>query len=143
MLDITTMPVPVEAKRRTITLTNRAPIKIIEEEWPVIGLGVHEWEHPAGADHGSFSIVMRVRQEKSLFAARPTYIIHAKYDEYDEDPQGGQRVRVGRRVDDGDLWRNMVEVGDELRARITNDYCRKLVVYALDACFASLPPQPI
>ena len=127
MLDITTMPVPVEAKRRTITLTNRAPIKIIEEEWPVIGLGVHEWEHPAGADHGSFSIVMRVRQEKSLFAARPTYIIHANYDEYDEDPQGGQRVRVGRRVDDG----------------ITNDYCRKLVVYALDACFASLPPQPI
>jgi hypothetical protein len=132
-------------KRRTITLTNRAPIKIIEDDWPVIAQGACGQDHPP---YGGWGIEIRVRRQKSAFGSA---IIHAKYEL--EDPQdqenGGQTVRVGRilRCSDEDenlwnkkLWLEIAAVGEELRSRIAIEGMRKYVTYALDDCFAQLPP---
>jgi len=54
-------PVVTTNRRRTITLTNQAPIRIVEDEWPVIAQGAH------GADLSSepfgSEIAIRVRRE--------------------------------------------------------------------------------
>jgi hypothetical protein len=89
-------------------------------------------------DGSGWSVEFRVRHGKY------SYIIHANYDYTNEDGEDGQTVRVGRIITCYeaalDLWKHMLEVGDELRDRIANEHLKKHVVYALDACFANLKP---
>jgi hypothetical protein len=135
----------VAEKHRTITLTNRAPIRIVENDWPVIAQGVCG-DEPNEAPWG-WEISIRVRRENKKYS--PRYIIHAKFSTRDEtrdyDDAVNQLVRVGRVLDWQEganrLWKHISEVGDELRARIINDHLRKRVVCAVDACFAKLPAQ--
>jgi hypothetical protein len=128
---------PVEPKRRTITLTNRAPIQIVEDEWPIIAEGQSGWDHPCGEGLGWLA-QLRVRK------GQYRYIIHGNYDYSTENSEDDQRVRVGRVISDSDaardLWKHMLEVGEEMRSRVENEKLRVYVTYALDNCFASLKP---
>jgi len=131
---------PVE-KFRTITLTNRAPVQISEQEWPVIAHGACGGEEPQRED---WVIEIRVRKDKF-----GRIIVHGKYalevpgcEEFD------QLVRVGRylhacHINVSDIWAAISAIGDELRERIACDKFKKHVIYAVDSCFAALPPQKI
>jgi hypothetical protein len=136
-------------KQRTITLTNRAPIKIIEDEWPVIAEGGcgEDW---AGPEFG-WGIEIRVRRHvdagdwRKRHESRSGYIIHAHYVYNTDGDKDDQRVRVGRILTGKEgllyLYKHILETGNELRERISNERFRKHVIYAVDQCFANLPPQ--
>ena len=144
---------PAVPKYRTITLTNRAPIRIDEAKWPVIAQGLRGEDHPAGFYEWEMSI--RVRQE--AFQKHPQLnrtsggrcIIHAKYHWWEEDEgnafshTGSQTVRVGRLLTQhesaADLWKHIAAVGEELRERIDNKHMLKHVTEVVDLCFAALP----
>src|SRR5262245_8360875 len=117
-------------KRRTITLTNRPPIRIAEDDWPIIVEDSCSNNVPPGAPHlkSKWNIGIRVRKDNT-----GRTIIYAKY--HFDDPQHSseksQRVRVGRYLPAGaDLIPNILAVGEELRERIDNQSMRKFVTYA-------------
>jgi hypothetical protein len=154
-------PAPQPVKHRTITLTNNAPIRIIEDEWPVL------CEAATGTEDGppwGWDMRFHVRKHKPRKADMGVnliddrgYIIYATFrtfDETNEDSQDlNQTVRVGRRFSakqayiiqhaDGTytdkLCKQMSEVANELRERILNEKLRKYVTVVLDRCFADLP----
>jgi hypothetical protein len=130
-------------RRRTITLTNRPPIRILEDAWPVIAQGMCGSDDAPGAPYSKskWSIEIRVRKDK---VGRT--IIHANYnfDDPQHPPEKSQLVRVGRYLPIGaDLTPNILAVGEELRERIDNQNMRKFVTSAVDACFARLPPVEV
>lgn len=134
---------PAEKKYRTITLTNRAPLKIVEEEWPIIAKGECGTDDSYGCPWG-WTMEMRVRRDKY-----GRVIIHAKYYCYDENVEtftdDNQMVRVGRYLSaheaEKSLWQVILEVGEEMRSRIGIEKLKRHVVYVTDAVFASLDPQ--
>lgn len=137
---------PVAPKTRTITLTNRAPLKIVEDEWPVIAQGVCSSEPETCED---WVIEIRVRHQLWTDTAfgkiGGQYLIHANYN-YSFDPmEQYQRIRVGRLLTAHhaaeNLWKEIFAVGEELRGRIFNKALREQVTHAVDACFADLPAQ--
>jgi hypothetical protein len=139
-------PAEPVVKQRTITLTNRAPIRIVEEHWPIYAQGACGEDNPSGSPYPEWTIEVRVRFYKGAHKY-PLYhtIIHANYSYSSEIDEKYQTVRVGRILTDresaGDLWKHITEVGDELRERIGDEHMRKYVTYALDSCFANLPPH--
>ena len=139
--NITNLPTakePPEPKTRTITLTGRAPIKIVEDDWPIIAQGVSSYD---GEAPWYWGVEFRVRQNKHGYSL----VIHGKYTYYDETNEDGQLVRVGRLLsgsDTSDLWKHMQEVGEEMRSRILIEKHQKHVTFALDQTFANLPPRP-
>jgi hypothetical protein len=142
-------PTELVVRTRTITLTNRAPIRIVEDKWPVLAEGNCGSSFYGDAPWGwKISIRVRAQQHESkYFNTGGRYLIHAKYNSYDEtkecDDDLNQTVRVGRLLTGNqaanDLWKHIFEVGEELRSRIGNEPMRRYVTYAVDACFAKLP----
>ncbi len=132
-------PAVEEPKRRTITLTNRAPIQIIEDEWPVISHGMYG-EYDENSPY-SWKIEVRVRH-----GSHNRVIVHASYVSDGPSDDDGQVVRVGRATSYGNpitsqgLWTMMLEVGEELRSRIDYPKHQRYVTHALDRCFADLKP---
>jgi hypothetical protein len=133
---------PAAPKRRTITLTNRAPISIIEADWPVVAEGGCGYEVD-GAPYG-WKIEIRVRHERGISQRT---IIHAKYVYWDDEGDDDQTVRVGRILSQSEalnhLCQDILMVGEELRSRIAMEPMARHVVYAVDACFAALPPHTV
>lgn len=139
-----------QVKHRTITLTNRAPIRIVEDEWPVIAQGISCYAVD-GAPY-SWEVAIRVRRKKE---SDISHIVHANYSRQDDDfePDNGadkynQTVRVGRefhtelRSSSGvSLSKQIFEVGEELKARILDPAMHVFVMHAVDRCFAALPAR--
>jgi hypothetical protein len=153
---------PPVVKHRTISLTNRAPIRIVEDDWPIVAQGTDghtEWW--GGEEHG-FVIQIVFRRHKDS-VKRSLYdvseILHAKYEyshpERIDEGEYGQKVRIGRilahypNVQDGrmkcqsidEFWQHIRELGAELQERINNVEHRRYVVNAVDKLFAALEPH--
>jgi len=141
--NVTNLPTPPAAapakKSRTISLTGRAPISIVEDDWPLIAEGWSGWDDSNGAPF-SFNVRFKVRQGKHA-----QMIVYGVFDYWEEDsPSSSQAVRVGRHVTvihDHDLWTHMRETAQEMRDRVLNEKLKKHVTLALDNCFEKLKPQ--
>lgn len=129
-----------EAKRRTITLTDRAPVRILETDWPVIAHGSYAWhdnQHRSQANRTK-DINIRVRQHDDGRA-----IVYGVYD-YSTSWQGasGLEVKAGVMCAFGaDLAGAVREVGEQLIGRLT-EHGSEDVAHVHDAvaeCIGDLP----
>jgi hypothetical protein len=125
-------------KSRTITLTGRAPVKVVEADWPVIAHGNseqfdNEFRFQA---FETTDIDLRVRQHADGRA-----IVYGVYDHDTRHPGDECALwRCGVLLEPGaDLAAAVQEVGDELLT-LSDD---KDVVAVTRACIADLPPVAI
>ena len=129
-------------KTRTITLTGRPPVKIREDQWPIIAQGSYAWwdnQYRSQANR-SVDIWLRVRQHADGRA-----IVYGGYD-YMTCWQGeqGRDVRVGALLEPGaDLVRAIQQVGAELADRIEDEPGAQRVRDVIDACIADLPAEEL
>jgi len=126
---------PKQPVKRTITLTHRAPIEIVEDEWPVVAKGSYR-----DGEGGPYELDVSIRVRKDKFGR---CLIHAHYsyggDENYESARAGKFLSSNEAADH--LWKAIVEVGEELRQRVHTEALRKYVGYAVDYCFEDLPPR--
>ena len=129
-----------ERKRRTITLTNRAPVRIYEDEWPIIAAakgdsydGSPERHAQALNDGACDTYALRVRRHADGRAI--VYgIIEAGIDTDAEDWKGGEIVEHHADICGTPLDLIIVailRVGDLMPDRITRE------------CIADLPAEDI
>jgi hypothetical protein len=124
-------------KYRTITLTNRAPVRIVEEDWPIIAEG------HCGSETSECNIEVRIRRHCDGRA-----IVYGRFSfdyDYRAACEDTVAVRTKGRVGhlsgaDADLAAGLRIVGDYLRERMANADMHKFVTKTIDDCAAYLPP---
>lgn len=105
-----------ECKTRTITLTNSAPVKIREDEWPVIARGSyrdHDNQYEFQANR-TWEVDIRVRQHPDGRA-----IVYGVYD-YDTEIQGerGFRARAGVLLDGASVSAHIPDAVSEVASTL-------------------------
>lgn len=129
-------------KTRTITLTGRPPVRIKEDEWPVIAAGswsAHDGQIPQQADR-EWDITIRVRAHADGRA-----IVYGVY-RYDTlwQSEHCETHRVGVLLDAGaDVAAAIDDIADQLIERISDVDMHRHVREAADECIGDLPPQEI
>lgn len=124
-----------ETKTRTITLTGRPPVKIREDQWPIIACGSYEYydnQHRFQANRTT-DLDIRVRQHADGRA-----IVYGVY-QYDTVFQHERNVvhRVGYVLEPGeDIIEAIQRVGRDL---IDRDVDAAIVRDVIDECIADLP----
>lgn len=132
-----------QRKKRTITLTDRAPVRISEDEWPVIAEGNyddHDGEVRCQANRVT-SALMRVRQNSD-----GRTIVYAVYD-YDTlfSNEDSYVIRAGELLEPG------VCVVDAIRtvsatiidSRVASDEVSEHMERVERECIADLPAEEI
>lgn len=129
-----------ERKQRTITLTDRAPVKVYEDEWPVLANASYEdydnkYRFQANR---TTDISIRVRQHADGRA-----IVYAVYNystkfqnERDRDLKFGELLEPG-----ADLAASIRNVGRQLADRLDDDAPH--VWDLINECIADLPAQTL
>jgi len=131
-----------ETKTRIITLTGRAPIKIREDQWPVIAIGDYrDWDNQYEFQaNRKWKIDFRVRQH-----ANGRIVVYAVYD-YDTHfrEEAGEAHKVGQLLDAGaDLPAAITCAADELIKRVADGNMHRHVRNAANECIADLPAQEL
>ncbi|MDR7400505.1 MAG: hypothetical protein QN144_14510 [Armatimonadota bacterium] len=130
-----------QAQYRTVTLTDRPPVRIREDAWPVVARADYDWhdnEVPSQAFR-SIRAHFRVRQHADGRA-----LVYAVYD-YSTAYTTEQNVyiRVGRLVNPGaDIPRAIRQVAAELRERLAREGQDERVADRMaDEAIAELPAE--
>jgi hypothetical protein len=130
----------MKEKRRIITLTNRSPVRIVENDWPVIAQG------HCGSEAAECNIEVRVRRHRdgrAIVYGRFSYDYSYSYGVPVDSPTR-IRGRVGHLSEaDADLAASLRIIGDYVCERVFNRDMHKFVVEAVDDCFAHLPPTEV
>jgi hypothetical protein len=124
-----------ETKTRTITLTGRPPVKIREDQWPIIACGSYEaWDNQYRFQaNRTTDLNIRVRQHED-----GRTIVYGVY-QYDTAFQHERNVthRVGYVLEPGeDVIEAIQRVGRDL---IDRDVDATIVRDVVDECIADLP----
>ena len=138
MTNTTTKP-----KTRVISITGRPPVRIREDDWPIIAKG--KWDRHDGKTYSqanrTWSIGIRVRQHKHDGRA----IVYGVYD-YDSnfEKEPGELHRVGLLLDPGSNIATAIErVCQQLIDRISD---REMFWHArvvADKCISNLPARDL
>lgn len=129
-------------KTRTITLTDRPPVRIKENEWPVLAHGHwsdHDNQYEFQANR-KWRVNIRVRQHVDGRA-----IVYGTYD-YDTHFHGerGEAHKVGALLDAGaDLPASIKVVADQLSERVSADDMHSHIRDAANEAISELPPEEL
>ena len=135
-----------DPKTRTITMTGRPPVKIREDEWPIIAAG--DWDEHDGQiaqqANRTWSLTLRVRQHADGRA-----IVYGTYfygTNFQHESSFG--ARAGILVAGGDLPAAITKVGETLRARMedADDNAAKGLRHiqaAVAECIGDLPAETL
>jgi len=131
-----------EPKQRTITLTDRPPVRIREDQWPVIAHGNYkDWDNQYEFQaNRTWKIDIRVRRHQDGRA-----IVYGVYD-YDTQFQGekGEAHKVGALLaPDGDLPAAIKEAAEQMIERVGDDDMHRHIRDAANECIADLPAQEL
>lgn len=137
-----------ETKTRTITLTNRPPVRIREDQWPVIAHGSysdHDNQYEFQANR-KWKADIRVRQHED-----GRVIVYGVYD-YDTafQNESGITVKAGEVIEPGaDVVAAIREVGDTMIAEVGDTMIaatdeaghdfRRHILAAVRDCISELP----
>lgn len=138
MIDNTTS----EPKQRTITLTDRPPVRVREDQWPVIAHGSYKnWDNQYDFQaNRTWKIDIRVRRHEDGRA-----IVYGLYD-YDTHFQNEkcEAHKVGALLaPDGDLPSTIKEAAEQMIKRVSDDDMHWHIRAAADECIADLPAQEL
>jgi hypothetical protein len=131
-----------ETKHRTITLTGRAPVRIVEDQWPVIAKGDytdHDNQYESQANR-TWKIAIRARRHQN-----GRTIVYGTY-HYDTCFQNekGETHKVGvLRTPDSDVAAAIELIAALLIERVNNDEQHQHISGAADDCIADLPAEDI
>lgn len=134
----TQMATGIVVKRRTITLTDRPPVRIREDQWPIVAHGNYEDfdnQYKFQANRTT-DIDIRVRMHTDGRA-----IVYGTYDYSTRFQQGrGLVVRSGKLCDPGaDLPSAIREVGEQLIERLQDRADATNIRDVIAECIAKLP----
>ncbi len=127
-------------KQRTITLTHRLPVKIYEDEWPVIAAGAHE-DYDGQYRFNSFrsmDISIHVRQHAD--GRTLVYAVYIYRTAYQNDH--GRNVKLGWLLAPGeDVPAAIRQLGSSMVDRLDGDEGH--VWDVVDECIADLPAEDL
>lgn len=130
-----------QSKTLTIVLTDRAPVRISDDNWPLIARGSHEWhdgQHRSQANRTK-SIYVHVRQH-----ADGRKIVYARYS-YTSAYQGepNSRHQTGELLAaDAGVIEAIQRVATDLESRAGNDRDPDIRA-CMNDCIADLPPTDL
>lgn len=130
-----------EDKKRTITLTDRPPVRITDAEWPTLASGTFEWHDNQYRFQANRTrdIFVKVRQH-----ADGRVLVYAGYDTSSAwQGETGDRHRTGELLEaGGDIIAALHRVADELATRALGAHANE-IRDCMNECIADLPAQDI